>query len=358
MTRSTHRLRPRSTDLLGRSAGQRAPTVDAAPTIEVVLETRFTELFGLAEPIMSAPMVAHSGGRLAGAVSAAGGLGSFGGIHPEREPEWVREQVALVRELTDRPFAIGFITPFLAQTEAFLAAALEERPAAVCFSFGDPAPWAGRARAAGIKVICQVQDHETATMAVDAGADVLVAQGTEAGGHTGGMSLLPFLASVVERHPDIPVLAAGGIADGRTLAAALVAGADGAMLGTAFLATPEAVEVDDAYKRLIVDSDGGDTVLTHAYDIVSGLPWPAFISDRVRRNRFTDEWAGRDEELRSRRDEVARDTPDDGRLDPDVHAIRYGQSAAFVDEIRPAAEVIRNVVDDASSILRSRLRTP
>lgn len=324
-------------------------------TIEVVLGTRFTDLFGVAEPIMSAPMVGHSGGRLAGAVSAAGGLGSFGGIHPQLGPEWVHEQAALVREITDHPFAIGFITPFLGMTEPFLTAAIEERPAAVCFSFGDPAPWAERAREVGIKVICQVQDHETVAMAVHAGADVLVAQGSEAGGHTGGMSLLPFLSSVVERHPDIPVLAAGGIADGRTLAAALVAGADGAMLGTAFLATPEAVEVDDVYKRLIVDSDGGDTVLTHAYDIVSGLPWPAFISDRVRRNRFTEEWAGRDEELRTRRDEVARDPAPGGPLDPDNDAVRYGQSAAFVDEIRPAAEVIRNVVDAASHVLRSRL---
>jgi nitronate monooxygenase len=184
---------------------------------------------------------------------------------------------------------------------------------------------------------------------------VLVAQGTEAGGHTGGMSLLPFLASVVERHPDVPVLAAGGIADGRTLAAALVAGADGAMLGTAFLATPEAVEVDDGYKRLIVDSDGGDTVLTQAYDIVAGLPWPAYISDRVRKNGFTAEWAGREQELRSRRDEIARDAAPTGRLDPDVDAIRYGQSAAFVDAVRPAADVIRAVVDDATELLRSRL---
>ena len=323
-----------------------------------MLGTRFTELFGLAEPVMSAPMVGHSGGRLAGAVSAAGGLGSFGGLHPQLGPDWVTEQAALIREITDRPFAIGFITPFLPMTEPFLTAAIEQRPAAVCFSFGDPAPWAERARAAGAKVICQVQDHETAAMAVDAGADVLIAQGTEAGGHTGGMSLLPFLVSVVARYPDIPVLASGGIADGRTLAAALVAGADGAMLGTAFLATPEAVEVDDVYKRLIVDSDGSDTVLTHAYDIVSGLPWPGYISDRVRRNRFTDEWAGRDDELRTRRDEITRDPAPGGRLDPDNDAVRYGQSAAFVDEIRPAAEVIRDVVDGASQVLQSRLGSP
>lgn len=323
-------------------------------TVRAVIHTRFTELFGLEHPVMSAPMAMHSGGRLAGAVSAAGGLGSFGGMHRAREPEWLRDEIALARKATDRPFVVGFITPFLPMAEPFLAATLEERPAAVCFSFADPGPWASRAHDAGVLVICQVQDHEGAAMAVDAGTDVLVAQGTEAGGHTGSMSLLPFLASIVERHPDLPVLAAGGIADGRTLAGALAAGADGAVLGTAFLATPEAVEVHDDHKRLIVESDGTDTVLTHAYDIVSGLPWPQTISDRVRRNRFTDEWAGRDAELREHREELAAGAGARSEPDPDEDAIRYGQSAAFVNAVRPAAEVLHDVSAEAESILRSR----
>lgn len=318
-----------------------------------MLTTRFTELFGVTAPIMSAPMVGHSGGHLAAAVSAAGGLGSFGGLHPELGPEWVTEQATHVRAATDRPFAIGFITPFLRMAGPFLDAAIEQRPAAICFSFGDPMPWSARVRDAGIGIVCQVQDGATAAMAVDAGADVLIVQGTEAGGHTGGMSLLPFLASVVDRYPDVPVLAAGGIADGRTFAAALVAGAEGAMLGTALLATPEAVEVDDRYKQLIVDSDGGDTVLTRAYDIVAGLPWPSYVSDRVRRNAFTDEWAGREAELRARREEVADARR--GSPEPDADAIRYGQSAAFVGSVRPAAEVVRTIVDGARDTLRSRV---
>ena len=315
-----------------------------------VLRTRFTELFDLTAPVMSAPMAMHSGGVLAGAVSNAGGLGSFGGMHSERDASWIGEQVTIIREATDRPFAIGFITPFLEYVEPFFAATLEQRPAAVVFSFADPGAWAARARDAGAKVICQVQDLDSAAQAVDAGADVLVAQGTEAGGHTGSMSLLPFVASVVERYPTIPVLAAGGIADGRTLAAALIAGADGAVMGTAFLATPEAVEIDDRYKDHIVASDGTDTVLTHAYDIVSGLPWPHTISDRVRRNRFTDEWSGRDDELRSKRDEVAATLASD----PAIDAVRYGQSAAFVDRVKPADEVMRAVVDAAERLLRDR----
>jgi nitronate monooxygenase len=270
-----------------------------------MFRTRFTEMFGLTHPLMSAPMALHSGGTLAAAVSAAGGLGSFGGTHPTKGPNWIQAEVATIRAATDRPFAVGFITALLPFTEPLFEAALVERPAAVALSFADPGPWIGRCKAAGARVICQVQDYEDADLAVAGGADVLVAQGTEAGGHTGTMSLLPFLAGVVARYPNVPVLAAGGIADGRTLAAALTAGADGASLGTAFLATPEAVEVDVVHKRLIVESDGTDTVFTRAYDIMSGLPWPAEIGERVRRNRFTDEWSEREAELREHRTELA-----------------------------------------------------
>lgn len=311
-------------------------------------------MFGLEHPLMSAPMVMHSGGRLAGAVSSAGALGSFGGMRPDREPDWLRDEIAVVRDTTDRPFAVGFITPFLSVAEPFLAAAIEARPDAVVLSFSDPGPWAARLHDAGIALICQVQDHDSAALAVDAGADVLVAQGTEAGGHTGTLTMLPFLAATVERHPDVAVLAAGGIADGRTLAAALLAGADGAVMGTAFLATPEAVEIDDDYKQLIVDSDGTDTVLTQVFDIIGGLPWPETIHDRVRRNRTTDDWSGREGELRSRREEIAATFPSGQTPDPDRDPIRYGQSAASVGSVRPAAEVTRSVSEAAESILRNR----
>ena len=155
----------------------------------------------------------------------------------------------------------------------------------------------------------------------------------------------------------MPLLAAGGIADGRTLAAALTAGADGAWLGTAFLATPEAVEVHDVHKDLIVASDGGDTVFDLAYDIVSGLPWPAGIGTRLRRNRFTDEWAGREAELAARREEFAAPpgaVPFGKPPDPDTDAVLYGQSAAFVDAVRPAADVVRTICADAEAILRNR----
>jgi nitronate monooxygenase len=308
-----------------------------------MIRTRFTDLFGLEHPVMSAPMAMHSGGTLAAAVSAAGGMGSFGGIHASEGPDWVRAQAALVRERTDRPYAIGFITPFLQFFDGHFQAALDAAPDAIALSFADPGEWAVRVKDAGIRLICQAQTFEDAELAVAAGADVLVAQGTEAGGHTGTMTLLPLLVGMAEQHPGLPLLAAGGIANGRTLAAALLAGADGAWLGSAFLATPEAVEVSDDYKAAIVDSDGGDTVFTRAYDIASGLPWPAGIGERVQRDAFTDEWTDREAELRGGAEHGTPGRP-----------VLYGQSARFVEGIKPAAEVVRLLSEGAEQVLRDR----
>jgi nitronate monooxygenase len=322
-----------------------------------MLHTRFTELFGITYPIMSAPMGLHSGGHLAGAVTAGGGLGSFGGIHPGKGPDWIEAEIATIRAATDGPFAIGFINAFIPHFEPLFDAALSAAtpPAVIALSFGDAQPWLDRAKQTGARVMCQVQTLDEAARAVEAGADVLVVQGNEAGGHTGAMGLLPFLAAAAHRWPDVPLLAAGGIADGRTLAAALTAGADGAWVGTAFMATPEAVEVHDINKRLIVGSDGGDTVFDLAYDIVSGLPWPEGIGLRLRRNRFTDEWAGREVELRARREEFAAPPPSpDTPPNPDTDMVLYGQSAAFVTAVRPAAEVLRTICEDTEEILRRR----
>jgi nitronate monooxygenase len=186
-----------------------------------------------------------------------------------------------------------------------------------------------------------------ALVAVDAGADALAAQGTEAGGHTGSMGLLPLLGSVLDRCGDVPVIAAGGVASGRTLAAVLAMGADGAWIGSAFLATTEAVVSNEQLKDLIVASDGSDTVWTRAYDILDGLPWPEGIGERVRANSFTRRWAGRDDELRAQRRDVERPASND----IDEAPVLFGQSAAFVERVRPAAEFISETVRDAEHFL-------
>ena len=179
------------------------PPQRAAEKEEPMLRTRFTDLLNLDYPIMSAPMSNHSGGQLAAAVSLAGGLGAFGGTN-DFGPEWLREQIAYVRGQTDRPFGVGFISQLIEYNTTNIEIALEEQAPVFIFSFADPDPWLGRAKDAGAVAICQVQSLELARLAVDAGADVLLAQGNEAGGHTGEMNLLPLLVELVERYPHLP----------------------------------------------------------------------------------------------------------------------------------------------------------
>ena len=316
-----------------------------------MLTTRFTERLGVDHPIMAAPMGGLSDARLAIAVSSARALGSIQALHPTKPLDWVLEQIASTRAATDRPFAVGFITEFIRFDPARFEAVMEARVPVVALSFGEPGPYIAAAHEAGARVVCQVQTLQQAVAAVDLGADALAAQGTEAGGHTGTMGLLPLLGSVLDACPDVPVLAAGGIANGRTLAGVLAMGADGAWIGSAFIATTEASPADQRAKDLIVASDGADTVLTHAYDILDGLPWPTGVGDRVRANRFTARWDGKEDALREQRAEIERPRGSD----LDEVDVRYGQSAAFVHAVRPAADVVDEIVADAERFL-ARLR--
>src|SRR5438105_9179456 len=163
-----------------------------------MLHTRLTKRFGIKYPLMSAPMAMHSGGKLAAAVSKAGGLGSFGGIHRDKGPDWLREEIAHIRSETDKPFGVGFITPFLPMFQPHFEAVLDEHVPIVALSFGSPQSWLEKAKAAGATVMCQVQSMAHARDAVEGGADILVAQGNEAGGDTGTMNLLPLLVRVRE----------------------------------------------------------------------------------------------------------------------------------------------------------------
>ncbi len=321
-----------------------------------MLRTRFSKLLNLDYPVMSAPMSNHSGGQLATAVTLTGGLGTFGGTN-DLGPEWLREQIALIRGQSDRPFGVGFITQLIEYNTTNIEIALEERVPVFIFSFADPDPWLGRAKDAGAVTICQVQSLELAQLAVDGGADVLLAQGNEAGGHTGEVNLLPLLVDLVERYPNLPVLAAGGITTGRALAGAMGAGAEGASLGTALLATPEAVEIPETFKEQIVLSDGQDTIFTRLYDLLGTRPWPDRIAGRVYRNRLVREWNGRDAEILAHREELASDVAAArARQDPEASAVYMGQGAGHVNTIRPASDVVRDICDGAESILRELSR--
>ncbi|MDR2984636.1 MAG: nitronate monooxygenase, partial [Nocardiopsaceae bacterium] len=205
----------------------------------MTLHTPFTNIFSLRHPIALAPMGSSAGGALAAAVSNAGGLGLVGG--GRGNPGWLDRELQIVAERTDQPWGVGFLS-WAADPRA-VEQALTYQPRAVMLSFGDPEPFLGAIREAGATLIMQVTDLNEARQALAAGADVIVAQGTEAGGHGGGRgrSTLSFVPIVADLAAPTPVLAAGGIADGRGLAAALVLGAAGALIGTRFQATPEAL---------------------------------------------------------------------------------------------------------------------
>ncbi|MER6359177.1 nitronate monooxygenase [Streptomyces sp. NPDC001634] len=259
------------------------------------LSTAFTKLFDVEHPIALAPMGGSAGGALTGAVSRGGGLGLLGSGNGDQD--WLaRELPVLADECAGKPWGIGFQT--WAIDDDAVARALEHNPTAVMLSFGDPSPFVERIRSAGAALIIQVTDLEEARRAVDLGADVIVAQGTEAGGHGArhGRSTLPFVPVVVDLAAPVPVLAAGGIADGRGVAAALALGAAGALLGTRFQATTEAL-VAAATAKAIVEGCGEDTERNRVLDIARGSRWPAQYTARTLGHPFLDEWRGREDEL-------------------------------------------------------------
>ena len=209
---------------------------DRGKTGAMALRTAFTDMLQVDHPIVSAPMGGSAGGALAAAVSNGGGFGLIGG--GRGSSDWIEREIAYTREHTSKPWGIGFLS--WAVTVETLERSLEHGPCAVMLSFGDPGPLASSVRGSDAKLIIQVVDMDEARRAVDVGADVIVAQGTEAGGHGGTRATLPFVPAVVDLVSPIPVLAAGGIADGRGLAAALSLGAAGALVGTRFQASTEA----------------------------------------------------------------------------------------------------------------------
>lgn len=259
----------------------------------MTLSTAFTEMFGVRYPIALAPMGGSAGGALAAAVSRGGGFGFLGGAFGD--PEWLAREVPIVAG-TGSPWGIGFLTWGI--DAAAVERALEYGPRAVMLSFGDLGPYAERVRRAGALLILQVTDLEEAEQAVDLGADVIVAQGTESGGHGArhGRSTLPFVPAVVDLVDPVPVLAAGGIADGRGVAAALVLGAAGALIGTRFQATTEAL-VAPSITKAILEGRGRDTERSTVLDIARGSRWPAKYPARTLGHPYLDHWRGREAEL-------------------------------------------------------------
>ena len=316
------------------------------------IATRLTRSWNLEHPIVSAPMAFAAGGALAAAVSRGGGLGLIGGGYGDAG--WLEEQFAAAGAT---PVGVGFITWSLRKSPSLLSSVLRHRPRAVMLSFGDPRPFAAEIRAAGAKLICQCQHMGHVADALEAGADAVVAQAAEAGGHgalRGAMTFVPEAADHLRAHaPDTLLLAAGGIADGRGLAAALMLGADGVLVGTRFWASSEAL-VPPRHRQAILDADGDATIRTRIADIARQLEWPREFTARIRRNAFTERWHGREDELvKNLAVEAPRYRQAFAEGDPDDTAVWFGEAAGLIRSIEPAASIVERIAAEARACLES-----
>lgn len=317
----------------------------------MALRTKLTQRLGIQHPILSAPMAGVAGGRLAAAVTAAGGLGLIGGGYGDAG--WLEREFAAAGNAR---VGCGFITWSLANRPQLLDLALSHAPAALMLSFGAPAPFAPAIKAGGVQLVCQVQTLAHAREAVAAGADIVVAQGGEAGGHGGSRSTLTLVPEVADflahAAPDTVLVAAGGMADGRGLAAALMLGAEGVLIGSRFLLSNEVASFHSALQDAIMRADGDATIKTTVLDLVRKLNWPPEINGRALRNSFVERWHG---------NEAALTNAVEGELENYIRAretgdaaeagIFVGEAAGLMHDVRSAADIVRKIAADAEGLL-------
>ena len=301
-------------------------------------------LSDLTQPILNAPMAGAAGGRLANAVSAAGGLGMIG-IGTTVTEEWLAREVPLAAA-SGRPWGAGMMAWVLDAGLDPVRMVLDHKPDLLCISFGDPGPAAELAKAAGITTAMQVGNAADVERAIEADIDVIVCRGSEGGGHgRGEVATLPLLQLVLDR-TDKPVVAAGGIATARGVAAVLAAGAAAAWIGTRFAACIESLSAD-SLKQTIAASSVDDTVYTRAFDVAQRIPWPSDFGGRAIRNRFTDEWAEHVDELQQRVDSEndLTDRMNAARASGDVAVapVYAGQSAGLTPRVESASDVMADL---------------
>ncbi|KAB8196885.1 nitronate monooxygenase [Nonomuraea phyllanthi] len=316
-----------------------------------MLHTWLTERFGLRVPVVGAPMAGVGAGRLAAAVSEAGALGMIG-VPAAATGEWIAGEAAVAG---GGPYGIGLMAWALPGNPAQLDAVLAARPPLVSVSFGAYEPFVGELRRAGITVVTQAGTTDEARAAEQAGVDAVVARGAEAGGHgRDEVATLPLLQSVLDA-VRIPVLAAGGIATARGLAAVLAAGAEGAWVGTAFMGCVETALSETAASRVLAAEETG-TAYGRVFDVAQRLAWPPEFGGRALRNAFFDRWKGREDELAA--DDSARAELDAARRagDFDTAYIYAGEAVGMVRERRTAADVVAGFA--AAGRLLSRFAAP
>jgi enoyl-[acyl-carrier protein] reductase II len=313
-----------------------------------MLHTPICDLFGIKYPIVLAGMGSVAMHKLAAAVSNAGGLGVIGaaGLSPEQ----MRDEIRKTRALTDKPFAVDLLAPIPDMMRPHMPVLIEEKVKIFVAGLAVPTEFIQTMKDHGMKIVVMCGKVHHGEKAQAAGADVVVAQGTEAGGHTGEiglMSLLPQMINAVR----LPVLAAGGIAHGSQVAAALTLGAQGVIVGTRFIATPEAQAAPE-YREAIVKAREDSTMRTRCY---TGKPC------RVIRTSYAAEWEKDPSKIKpfpqqamiSRQNGVMNFAGFGGtHADPDRTFMPTGQGAGLIDEIRPAAEVFADLVREAEATLR------
>ncbi|MEE3000538.1 MAG: nitronate monooxygenase [Pseudomonadota bacterium] len=292
--------------------------------------------------------------KMVAGVSAAGGFGAIG-CHGMSAGQ-VAAASRAIREITDKPFALNFLL-FSIEEGAF-EAALAQKPAAIALAWPrddqELGLYVDRAHDAGCKVTLMAGSVKEAVRGAEAGADVIIAQGTEGGGHVSWMASVVLTPMVVDAVSPVPVLAAGGFADGRGLVASLALGADGILLGTRFLASEES-KMHPNFKKAILDSNGHDTVLTEIPDLAAGTVWPGAMS-RAQRNAFIENWIGQEWKVREYQKEVEQavnKAREEG--DADNAPLSFGQDAGLIHDIIPVKDIVFRIISEAEDILNNKL---
>jgi nitronate monooxygenase len=304
------------------------------------MRTWLTERFGLRVPVVGAPMAGVADGRLAAAISDAGALGCVG-VGGAATAEWVHEQADIAGS-SGKPFGIGLMAWVLHDRPELLDATLDAQPALVSVSYGDYEPAVRRLQQRGIVAATQVGTLQEALAAESTGVDLLVVRGSEGGGHgRGDVATLPLLQEVLEV-VGLPVVAAGGVATSRGLAAVLAAGAQGAWVGTAFLACLEGQTTDAGADRLLA-ADSTSTVYGQVFDRALRSGWPPEYGGRSLRNRFFDQWVGRERDVETEPGVPEMITRARAEQDYDTAVLYAGQAIGTVKSRRTAGEVVADL---------------
>lgn len=313
--------------------------------------TPLMKRLGMRYPIIGAPMAGVAQAPLAAAITTAGGLGMIG-VGSQASSDFIIEQANLVRDRG--PFGIGLMVWALKSRPDLFEAALHAQPNLIALSFGDPAPYIEPCHRMNIQTAVQVHNRSEARQACESGADILVAQGTEAGGHTGHVATFPLLQIVLDEADGRSVVAAGGIATAQGIAGALTMGADAVWMGTAFLTCWEAKQSASGRARLL-EATEIDTVLTHVYDRIQELDWPEAYPGRALTNDFTRTWHGREAEVSTtpdvRTEFLAR------RGDYQIDYLYAGQAIGLVNREQSASELVAQLGTGAEIHLRQRVKT-